>query len=320
MSTARFGVYVSALTPFAYRAFRAKRIVSVLVLRGKQLANVHVAQVYPDRAVDQPVNHRVRLDAAAEPPVPFGGRALRAEDRGMRHVPPLYRLEQEADRDVVDVLGQPFVYDQQLVAGVLLQDLRVRPLRGGQLVSLHQQVGQPDVARAAPHVAGTLGYAAGQVALARAGAFLDDDVAGPRHELAGPRLADEHAVHAAALVYHLAHVGVWEAQAGATDQPPHAARALLLVGVVHHHAHALLEQHRHARPVRVLQVERVHHLAHRHLAQLAPGLFVNHRHAPNPCSSPRHARAPWARRRRPAPASARSRARIGSGSSCFCQG
>ena len=75
MSTARFGVCVSALTPFAYRAFCAKRIVSVLALRGQQLANVHIAQVYPDRSVDQPVDHRVRLDAAAEPPVPFGVRA-----------------------------------------------------------------------------------------------------------------------------------------------------------------------------------------------------------------------------------------------------
>lgn len=84
MSTARFGVCVSALTPFVYRAFRTKRIVSVLALRGQQLANVHVAQVYPDRSVDQPVDHRARLDAAAEPPVPFGGRVLRAEDRGMR--------------------------------------------------------------------------------------------------------------------------------------------------------------------------------------------------------------------------------------------
>ena len=105
MSTVRFGVCVSAFTPFAYRAFCAKRIVSVLALRGQQLANVHVAQVYPDRSVDQPVGHRVRLDAA-EPPVPFGGRVLRAEDRGMRHVPPPYQLEQEAGRDVVDVLGQ----------------------------------------------------------------------------------------------------------------------------------------------------------------------------------------------------------------------
>lgn len=77
-------------------------------------------------------------------------------------------LEQEADSDVVDILGQPLVYDQQLAAGVLLQDLRVRPLRGGQLVALHRQVGQPDLARAAPHVAGSLGYIAGRVALTRA--------------------------------------------------------------------------------------------------------------------------------------------------------
>lgn len=228
--------------------------------------------------MDQPVDHRIRLDAAAEAAVPLRRRVLRAEHRGVRHVPALYQLEQEADGHVVDVLGQPLVNDQQLVAGVLPQDLRVRALGGRQLVALHEKVGQPDVAGAAAHVAGPFGDAAGEVALARAGAALDHDVARFRHELAGAGLADEHAVDAAPLVYHLAHVGVGEPQVGAADQPFHAAGALLLVRVVHHHADPLLERHRHARPVGVLQVERVHHLAHRHLAQLAPGLFVYHLH------------------------------------------
>ena len=113
MSTARFTVCVSALTPFAYHAFRVR--VTLLPL-GEQLAHVDVARVDPYRAVDQPIDHRIGPYSAAEPAVPFRGRVLRADDRRFRRVAPLDQLEQEADVDIVDVLRQPLVDGQELVA------------------------------------------------------------------------------------------------------------------------------------------------------------------------------------------------------------
>ena len=82
MGTARFGVCVSVLTPFGYRPFRAYGIVGGLPPDGQQLADVHVTQVDPYRAVYQPVHHRVGLHPAAEPPVPLRGRVPRTQHRG----------------------------------------------------------------------------------------------------------------------------------------------------------------------------------------------------------------------------------------------
>lgn len=71
------------------------------------------------------------------------------------------------------------------------------------------------------HPAGLLGDAAGKVALARAGAAPDHDVGGPVHELAGHRLAGQYAVDAAAVVDHLAGLGVAEAdRGGGGGRPP----------------------------------------------------------------------------------------------------
>lgn len=208
--------------------------------------------------------------------VPLGRRVLRAQNGRLRRIPSLDQLEQEGDVDVVHVLGEPLVQDQDLVARVLPQDLGVRPLRGGELVALHQEIRKADVAGAPAHPAGLLGKAAGEVALARSGAPLDDDVGCRFHELAGARLADEDAVDAAPVVYHLAHLRVREAQACALHQPPHARGALGLPGVVHHHADPLVERHRHRGPVRFLQVEGLDHLAHAQLAQLPPRFLVDH--------------------------------------------
>ena len=63
------------------------------------------------------------------------------------------------------------------------------------------------------------------MALARARAAFYHDVNGPRHELAGACLADEHAVDAAPVVYHLAHLRVGEAkpQAIHTSRTPTAS-------------------------------------------------------------------------------------------------
>ena len=117
MSTARFAVCVSALTPFAYHSFRVR--VTLLPL-GEQLAHVDVAHVAPYRAVDQPIDHRVGLHSAAEPAVPFRMRVLRADDRRCRRVAPLNQLEHEADVGIVDVLRQLFVVGHDLADGLVL--------------------------------------------------------------------------------------------------------------------------------------------------------------------------------------------------------
>lgn len=286
MSTGGFAASVPVLTRFPYHPFRAVRISRPLGppdrrLPAQQPPHIDVAEVDSDRAVDDAVDHRVRLHPAAEPAVPLRRGVLGAQHGRAVHIAALDELEQEADRHVVDVLGEPLVYDEQLVASVPLEHLRVRALRRGELVALHQQVRQADVAGAAPHPAGLLRDAARQVALPRARAALDDDVGGAGHELAGDRLPHEDPVDAASLVDHLPGLGVREPQPGALREALDARRALLLVGVVHHHPHPLVERHRHAGAVGLLQVERLHHLGQPHLAQLPPGLVVDHRYHPS---------------------------------------
>lgn len=113
MNTTRFTVSVSVLTPFPYRSIRGCVSLSLL---GEQFAYVDVAQVDPDRPVYEPVDHGVRLDPASEPAVPFSRRVLRAQYRRLRHVAPLDQLEQEADVQVIDALGEPFVdADESLI-------------------------------------------------------------------------------------------------------------------------------------------------------------------------------------------------------------
>lgn len=170
MSTTCFAVCVAALTPFGNHLFRDR--VSLLLLC-EQLADVDIAQIYPHSAVDQAIDHRVGLHAASEAAVPLGRGVLRAQNGRLRRIPSLDQLEQEGDVDVVHVLGEPLVQDQDLVARVLPQDLGVRPLRGGELVALHQEIRKADVAGAPAHPAGLLGKAAGEVALALAQADPD---------------------------------------------------------------------------------------------------------------------------------------------------
>ena len=173
MSIARFAVRVTVLTPFGNHPSR--RPVSLLLL-SKQFADVDVPEVNPHGAVNQAVNHGIGLDAAPEAAMPLGGRVLRAENRRLRGVAALYQLEQEGDVDIADVFGEPFVQYEDLVAGVLLQYLGVRALRGRELVALHEQVGQPHVSRALALPARLLGEAAGKVALPRARASFYDHV------------------------------------------------------------------------------------------------------------------------------------------------
>lgn len=167
-------------------------------------SHVDVAQVDSHRPADEAVDHGVGLDAAAEAAVSLRRRVLRAQHRRLRRVASLDRLEQEAD-----VLGEPFVDDQQLEAGVLLEDLGVRPL----------------VANTPVHLARLLGGAAREVALPRAGAALYHHVGRAGHELARACLEDQHLVDAAPLVDHLPHLGVRESQPCPPDQPLHARRA-----------------------------------------------------------------------------------------------
>lgn len=115
MSTARFAVSVSVLTLFQYRVFRGFRITGTLLRRCEEPSHVDISQAYPHRAVDEPVHHRVGLDAAAEPAVPLRGRVLRTQHGRVRCVTSLDQLEQEADRDVVHVLGQPLVDHEELL-------------------------------------------------------------------------------------------------------------------------------------------------------------------------------------------------------------
>ena len=97
------------LTSFAYRAFRAARIASVLLVAREQLSYVDIAEVDPNRPVNEPIDQGIRLHAAAEAPVPLRGSVLGAENRRARHVATLDQLEQEAYRHVVHVLGEPLV-------------------------------------------------------------------------------------------------------------------------------------------------------------------------------------------------------------------
>ena len=73
MSTALFAVCVSALTPSGYRLFR--RSVALFPI-GEQLAHVDVSEVDSHGAMDQAIDHRVGLHAAAEAAVPLGRRVL----------------------------------------------------------------------------------------------------------------------------------------------------------------------------------------------------------------------------------------------------
>jgi len=177
------------------RIARFARPVSLLLL-GEQLADVDVTEIYADRAVHQAVDHRVGLHATAQPPVLFRRSVLGAENRRLGGVAAFHQLEQEADVEIVDVLREPFVQDQKLVARILSQDLRVRALRRRELVAFHQKVRKAHVARAPAPLAGLLGQAARKIALSRSRAPLDDDVGRRLHKLAGPGLSDEHAVDA----------------------------------------------------------------------------------------------------------------------------
>lgn len=131
----------------------------------------------------QAVDHGVGLHPASQPAVLLRRRVLRADDRGFSRVASLYQLEQEVYVGVVDVFREPLVQAQELVPRVFLQYLRVRPLGGRKLVALHEQVGEPHVPRAPAHPARLLREAAGQKALARARAALDDHVGRGLHEL-----------------------------------------------------------------------------------------------------------------------------------------
>ena len=54
------------LTSFAYRAFRAARIASVLLVAREQLSYVDIAEVDPNRPVNEPIDQGIRLHAAAD--------------------------------------------------------------------------------------------------------------------------------------------------------------------------------------------------------------------------------------------------------------
>ena len=83
-----------------------------------------------------------------------------AQHRRLRQVAALLQLEQEQNRDVAHVLGEPLVDDEGVVASVLPENLAVRVLDGGEFVTPHEQVEHADVARAAPHAAGLFRQAA----------------------------------------------------------------------------------------------------------------------------------------------------------------
>ena len=112
------------LKPFPYHPFRGR--VSLLLL-DEQLPHVDVAQANADSTGRQAVDYRVGLHSA-EPAVPVGRRVLCAEDGGAVHIAPLHELKQELYGHVVDVLGELLVDHEQLVAGVLPQDLGVGAL------------------------------------------------------------------------------------------------------------------------------------------------------------------------------------------------
>lgn len=78
-----------------------------------------------------------------------------------------------------------------------------------------------------------------------------------------------------------------------------AGVALLLVSVVDHHPHPLVERRRGARPVGLPQVEDVDHLGHPHLTQPPPGLVVIIAITLALGGSRPRARGPWAGSRRP---------------------
>ena len=72
MSTGGFAASVPVLTRFPYHPFRAVRISRPLGppdrrLPAQQPPHIDVAEVDSDRAVDDAVDHRVRLHPAAEP-------------------------------------------------------------------------------------------------------------------------------------------------------------------------------------------------------------------------------------------------------------
>lgn len=163
----RTGVQAVSVSPVS-------RAVSLLLL-DEQLPHVGVAQANADSTGRQAVDYRVGLHAA-EPAVPVGRRVLCAEDGGAVHVAPLHELKQELYGHVADVLGEPLVDHEQLVAGALPQDHGVRALGRPQHVALYQQVGQPYVVRAPAHPARLLGNAARQAALALAGSALHDRI------------------------------------------------------------------------------------------------------------------------------------------------
>lgn len=90
MSTARFALSVSMLTPFQYRVLRGFHITGTLLPRRD------------------------------EPAVPLRRRVLRAQHGRVRHVPALDQLEQEPDSDVVHVLGQPLADREELVPSCIV--------------------------------------------------------------------------------------------------------------------------------------------------------------------------------------------------------
>lgn len=116
MSTRCLRDFVSVLTLFVYRAFRARCIAAGLSPARCLFANIDFAKVDSYRAVYQPVDHGVCLNATAEPAVPLGRGVPGAEHGRVRHVALLDWLGRESDGHAINLLGESLAEYQQLVA------------------------------------------------------------------------------------------------------------------------------------------------------------------------------------------------------------